>query len=351
MATGLTREQAIEAIQKKQMTASGKSTEEFTSAQLATAGASKDLQSLGFTLARTAIPAVDAFATGLKKVTGFIDEKFGSGQAGGAGGQTVGGSFFDKLKNAVGLGGRGDKNKESSSDKSALLNIIGQGESRGNYNALVYGKKGANTPGSVDLTNMTIAQVQEYQKGMIARGHASTAVGKYQMISSTLAEQAKKAGLDAKTTKFDQKTQDLLASQLIDQAGFGKKDSATVMKNLAGTWASLPKDMSGRGAYDGFNQNKATINAVDVQAAISGPTKTDSRPVVVAGPRSGYKPQEVGGAPNRADSETTAQASQANTQQQSESANDRMIQRLDELVALQRQNNSINAKLLQNTRG
>jgi hypothetical protein len=101
----MTRQQAIDAIQKRQATASGKTTDEFTAAQLATAGASKDLQSLGFTLARTAIPAVDAFATGLKKVTGFIDEKFGSGQPGGAGGQTVGGSFFDKLKNAVGMGG------------------------------------------------------------------------------------------------------------------------------------------------------------------------------------------------------------------------------------------------------
>jgi hypothetical protein len=312
---GMTREQAIAAVQKKQMTASGKNTEEFTKAQLAVANSSKNLQSLGFSLAKAAIPAVELFATTLDKATGFINKKFG-----------LGGTV--PTRPTEGTGG----------SKEALLELIGQGESKGNYNALVYGKKGANTPGSVDLTNMTIAQVQEYQKGMIAKGHASTAVGKYQMIEKTLAEQVKKAGLDAKTTKFDQKTQDLLASQLIDQAGFGKKDSSTVMKNLAGTWASLPKDMSGRGAYDGFNQNKATISAGDVQTAISGP-------------RSGYKPQEVGGTPNRAGSETTAQANQASNQQQSVSANDRMIQRLDELVALQRQNNSINAKLLQNTRG
>lgn len=328
MATGMTREQAIAKIQEKQMTASGKNTEEFTKAQLSVANSSKNLQSLGFSLARAAIPAVDLFAETLDKATGFINKKFG-----------LGGTVPAREKEGTG------------GSKEALLDIIGQGESKGNYNALVYGKKGANTPGSVDLTNMTIAQVQEYQKGMIAKGHASTAVGKYQMIEKTLAEQVKKAGLDAKTTKFDQKTQDLLASQLIDQAGFGKKDSATVMKNLAGTWASLPKDMSGRGTYDGFNQNKATINAGDVQAAISGPTKTDSQPVVVAGPRSGYKPQEVGGAPNRAGSETTTQANQANNQQQTESANDRMIQRLDELVALQRQNNNINTQLLKNTRG
>lgn len=154
----------------------------------------------------------------------------------------------------------------------ALLDLIGKGESKGNYNALVYGKKGANTPESADLTNMTIAQVQEYQKGMIGKGHASTAVGKYQMIADTLAEEAKKSGLDVNTTKFDQKTQDLLAQQLINQAGYGKKDTATVMKNLAGRWASLPKDMSGAGSYDGQNGNKAGINPGELAAAISGPT-------------------------------------------------------------------------------
>jgi hypothetical protein len=329
MATGMTREQAIEAVQKKQMTASGKNTEQFTKSQLAVANSAKNLQSLGFSLAEAAIPAVELFATTLDKATGFINKKFG-----------LGGTVPARPTEKPGREGTGGS-------KEALLDIIGQGESRGNYNALVYGKKGANTPGSVDLTNMTIAQVQEYQKGMIAKGHASTAVGKYQMIEKTLAEQVKKAGLDAKTTKFDQKTQDLLASQLIDQAGFGKKDSDTVMKNLAGTWASLPKDMSGRGQYDGFNQNKATINPRDLQIALSGP-RNDAP---ISGPRSGYKPQEVGGTPNRAGSETTAQANQTSNQQQSELANDRMIQRLDELVALQRQNNSINAKLLQNTRG
>ena len=79
MATGMTREQAIEAIQKKQMNASGKNTDAFTSAQLATANASKNLQSLGFSLAEAAIPAVDAFATTLDKATGFIAKKFGVG--------------------------------------------------------------------------------------------------------------------------------------------------------------------------------------------------------------------------------------------------------------------------------
>jgi hypothetical protein len=152
----------------------------------------------------------------------------------------------------------------------ALLDLIGKGESGGNYNALVGAKKGGpKVAGSADLTNMTIAEVQQMQKSMIGQGHASTAVGKYQMIADTLSEQVKKSGLDPSKTKFDQKTQDLLAQQLVDRAGYGKADTATVMKNLAGTWASLPKDMSGRGTYDGFNGNMAGIKPQDLVAAIN----------------------------------------------------------------------------------
>jgi len=79
MAEGLTREQAIAEIQRKQKEASGKTTEEFTDAQLATAGASKNLQSLGFSLATYAVPAVNKFAGALEKVTGFVNEKIGIG--------------------------------------------------------------------------------------------------------------------------------------------------------------------------------------------------------------------------------------------------------------------------------
>jgi hypothetical protein len=176
-----------------------------------------------------------------------------------------------------------------------ILDLIGKGESKGNYNALVYGNKGANTPADANLTGMTIAEVQQYQKGMIGRGHASTAVGKYQMIADTLADQVKKSGLDPTTTKFDQKTQDLLAAQLVNQAGFGKQSNEAVMKNLAGTWASLPKDRSGAGAYDGYNANQASIDPNAVLSALeqskanldkTKPSGADG--MIATGPTSGY---------------------------------------------------------------
>jgi hypothetical protein len=60
----------LRTLKKKQPDAAGKTTEELTDAQLATAGASKDLQSLGFSLATYAVPAVNKFATALESVTG-----------------------------------------------------------------------------------------------------------------------------------------------------------------------------------------------------------------------------------------------------------------------------------------
>jgi muramidase (phage lysozyme) len=216
---------------------------------------------------------------------------------------------------------------------SSLLDIIGRGESGGNYNALVGG-------GSANLTGMTIAEVQQLQSTMIKGGRPSTAVGKYQMIAETLAAQAKKAGLDPNTTKFDQQTQDLLASQLVGQAGYGSKDPATVMKNLAGTWASLPQDMSGRGRYDGYNTNKANINPNDLMAAIQ------------SGPRDSYSSALQGVNPS------TVRANTAGTETASAVANARtsndliviQISKMDELIGLMKANNTINSKILQRSR-
>jgi hypothetical protein len=169
---------------------------------------------------------------------------------------------------------------------------------------------------------------------MMARGHASTAVGKYQMIAKTLEAQVKKAGLDPTKTKFDQRTQDLLAGQLVDQAGFGKKSDSAVMRNLAGTWASLPKDMSGRGAYDGYNQNKAVIDPRDLQTALSGPTnRYQSSMDNVSQPSAGVA--------------TQTQGQQSAETEKAMSSNNRMYTQLAELNANQRRLIAINEKILQ----
>lgn len=124
---------------------------------------------------------------------------------------------------------------------------ITKGESGGDYNILVFGKPGASVPRRADLTNMTIAQVQDYQRGMRDRGHASSAVGRWQMIESTLAMAAKGLGLDPNTTKFDQATQDRMAQWLLDEkVGMrqwreGKMSDAQFAANLRNEWEALAK--------------------------------------------------------------------------------------------------------------
>ncbi len=73
---GVTAEEAARRAQEELIAQKG-STQGFVDAQKSVAGSAKDLQNLSFTLVKNVIPAVDAFASGLKKVTGYIDKKFG----------------------------------------------------------------------------------------------------------------------------------------------------------------------------------------------------------------------------------------------------------------------------------
>jgi len=129
------------------------------------------------------------------------------------------------------------------------------------YNSLVYGVR-KNTPTHANLTDMTIEEVQQFQKGMIRAGHASTAVGAYQTKASTLDYAVKALGLDPKTTKFDEATQDLIGKALVENRARqatvnGVIDLDKFADRLTKEWASLP-DATGKSAYDGIAGNKAS---------------------------------------------------------------------------------------------
>ena len=139
-----------------------------------------------------------------------------------------------------------------------LLNFIARYESGGDYNIMVGGKRG-------NLTSMTVGEVLDMQKGMRARGHESTAVGRYQYLRSTLADTAAQMGMDVNSTKFDEKTQDALAIQTLRTIGLekwldGKLDDGTFLNKVAQIWASIPKT-SGGSAHAGVGSNKAGVNA------------------------------------------------------------------------------------------
>jgi hypothetical protein len=291
MATGMTREQAIEAIQKKQMTASGKNTEEFTKAQLAVANSSKNLQSLGFSLAEAAIPAVELFATTLDKVTGFVNKKFGLGGT---------------------VPARPTEGPTGGADVDRIMSTIRTRESGGNYGAQAKG---------------------------------SSASGAYQFIDSTWQGLTKKYGIGqefGKAKLAPKEIQDAIAKAYVND----------ILKQAGGDVSKVPLAW-----YTGNTQGKMSASALAANNGLT-PEAYQSKWMgeysgsqTPSGPTSRYKPYMSGVNPSLAGAETTAQGNQAAGQQQTTSVDNRMIQRLDELVALQRQNNNINAKLLQNTRG
>lgn len=169
-----------------------------------------------------------------------------------------------------------NKSVTSGSD-GELLDFIAAKESGGDYNA-VYGK--GSVPG---LTDMTIAQVLDYQRQLLAQGQKSSAVGRYQFIRSTLAEEASAAGIDINKEKFTPENQDkLILNRLkrirgLDKFKSGQLSPQQFAENLSMEFASLPSPIRGGGTksyYEGIAGNKALTSMENVYAAISPKTSS-----------------------------------------------------------------------------
>ena len=108
-------------------------------------------------------------------------------------------------------------------------------------------------------TDMTIAEIYAWIKATPGQPHA---IGRYQFIPATLKRLVRDAGL-AGTTRFSPNVQDMLADQLLEEAGYlkfrqGKLTRKGFMNNLAKIWAGLPTS-SGKSYYDGYAGNSATM--------------------------------------------------------------------------------------------
>lgn len=152
-----------------------------------------------------------------------------------------------------------------------LLNLIAKVESKGNYNAH-FGNPG-NT--ATDFTDMTIEEVQRWQGEFISQGNASSAVGRYQIIDTTLSGLVEQLDISPKQ-KFDQDTQDKLAITLLERRGSEKyvNDELTPEQfaaNLAMEWAALPKVLGenpNSSYYDGDGLNKSLVPPDEVLKAV-----------------------------------------------------------------------------------
>ncbi|HCH34944.1 TPA: hypothetical protein DEW05_05485 [Candidatus Saccharibacteria bacterium] len=154
---------------------------------------------------------------------------------------------------------------------SQLLHLIAQAESKGNYNA--YFGNASNT--SVKFTDMSIAEVREWQANFVREGNASSAVGRYQIIDTTLDGLVQELNLNT-GQKFDETTQDKLAIALLERRGsisYINQDINTreFAANLAQEWAALPKTVGENpesSYYAGDGLNKSLVNSTQVLHAI-----------------------------------------------------------------------------------
>lgn len=158
-----------------------------------------------------------------------------------------------------------------------MLNLLGktEGTDRGDgYNeTLAYG---AFTNGDVDLEHMTLDQVDKLQTDMLSHPDNtmnSSAVGRYQVIRTTLRGLRQEMGLDPDAL-YDKAMQDKIAMHLLERRGLsrwqaGEMSDAEFMDSLAKEWASLPT-RTGKGNYKGQRAGVGVTGMLDTLGQVRG---------------------------------------------------------------------------------
>ena len=156
-----------------------------------------------------------------------------------------------------------------------LKEIIAAGESRGDYNTVygegVYGSPEANV--GKKLTDMTVAEVIDYQErylipltaGRIGQGNLGTgAVGKYQIVNSTLKDLVKQ-GVLSPNEPFSPSAQERAGTALI--SGIRKKSTsdADFSNRINATWQGAHTTVGP--TIDAAAQTEAAVQ--DVMAGVS----------------------------------------------------------------------------------
>ena len=152
-----------------------------------------------------------------------------------------------------------------------LLHLVAKVESKGNYNAYF----GDVNNSSVNFTAMPIAEVIKWQSEYVRQGNPSSAVGKYQIISTTLNGLVDELKVDTNQS-FDQAMQDRMAIALIERRGAeayvnGELTREEFAANLAKEWAALPRvigENSGASYYASDGLNKSLVSVDEVLNAI-----------------------------------------------------------------------------------
>lgn len=149
----------------------------------------------------------------------------------------------------------------------SLLDTIGSGESKSNYNA--YFGHSDNT--EIRFTEMPIRDVLAWQEKYVQNGSPSSAVGRYQFLRPTLMGLVQQLDIN-QNARFTEALQDQLAITLMERRGSVEYVEKKITReqfaaNLAKEWAALPK-VTGPNpsesyyASDGLNASRVSIGAV-----------------------------------------------------------------------------------------
>jgi conjugal transfer mating pair stabilization protein TraG len=154
----------------------------------------------------------------------------------------------------------------------SLLDFIAVKESGGNYDAYL----GEPIAAVGTITGRTIAEVYDFQREMIDKNYASTAVGRYQTLQRTLSAMVQVLKYDIDRIVLTPDVQDAIGEQLLIGRGLddwlaNHIDDIEFMHRLSCEWASLPDPLnSGKSHYDGDTAgNHAGRTLAEFQAALT----------------------------------------------------------------------------------
>ncbi|AJY40721.1 mannosyl-glycoprotein endo-beta-N-acetylglucosamidase [Burkholderia humptydooensis] len=166
---------------------------------------------------------------------------------------------------------------------TAFGKLIARGE--GDYNSVNRGARGGYRAGTENLEGMTLAQVMAAQ-----RAGQFNAAGRYQIIGSTLAEAAR--GLKLKGDEmFDRRLQDRIFEQYLvrnkrraiaDYVEGRSDDLRGALRAASREWASVADPETGRSYYAGKGNNRASITAAEMAAALRNTRATYQPPATLA---------------------------------------------------------------------
>lgn len=156
-----------------------------------------------------------------------------------------------------------------------LLGLVSraEGTDRPDGYDIVYGYDKYRPPGGKKLTDMTLDEVSAFHDEMRRRGSLTVAVGKYQIVGSTLRDLRQKMGL---------KGSDIMTAPLQDQLGEalavkhglykvmdGQMTPRDFQKALSLEWSSLAEDASNKSAYPRTGPKRpARADTTEIQSAI-----------------------------------------------------------------------------------